>query len=155
MKLAKNFSLKEMTASQTAERMNITNEPGQEELVNLVYLCANVLQPVREHYEKVVTVSSGFRCKELNTAIGSNSETSQHVTGQASDFELYGIDNLLVAKFIQSELEFDNLILEFYSPPNGGWIHCSYNAFGENRKKCLTASRDENGKVQYKEGLNG
>jgi len=152
MKLAKNFSLKEMTASQTAERMNIKNEPGGAELVNLVYLCSNVLQPVREHYGKVVTVSSGFRCKELNTAIGSNSETSQHVTGQASDFELYGIDNLLVAKFIQHELDFDQLILEFYSPPNGGWIHCSYN-FENNRKKCLTASRDENGKVQYTEGL--
>lgn len=154
MKLANNFSLKEMTASQEAERRDIINEPNQDELVNLVYLCANVLQPVREHYGKVVTVSSGFRCKELNTAIGSNSETSQHVKGQACDFEIYGVDNHLVAKFIESELEFDQLILEFYSPPNGGWIHCSYDAFSENRKKTLTATRDENRKVHYNKGLN-
>ena len=154
MKLAKNFSLKEMTVSQTAERRGIKNVVGQTELINLVYLCANVLQPVREHYERVVTVSSGFRCKELNTAIGSNSETSQHVKGQACDFEIYGVDNFLVAKFIESELEFDQLILEYYSPPNGGWIHCSYDAFGENRKKTLTASRDEKGKVHYNKGLN-
>ncbi len=154
MKLAKNFSLKEMCASQTAERMNIRNTAGQVELINLVYLCANVLQPVREHYEKVVTVSSGFRCEELNTAIGSNSETSQHVKGQACDFEIYGIDNFLVASYVAENLEFDQLILEYYEPPNGGWIHVSYNAFDGNRKKTLTASRDEKGKVKYEKGLN-
>ena len=152
MKLAPNFSLKEMTASQTAERLNIRNEPDQQQLVNLVHLCTHVLQPVREHYGKVVTVSSGLRVLDLNRAIKS-SDKSSHVLGQAVDFEIYGIDNLLVSKFIAEKLEYDKLILEFYSKPNGGWIHCSYNMHN-NRKEIMTASRDSEGKVFYKTGFN-
>ena len=152
MKLAPNFSLKEMTASQTAERLNIKNEPDQQQLVNLVHLCTHVLQPVRNHYEKVVTVSSGLRVLELNKAIGS-SDKSQHVLGQACDFEIYGLDNHLVAQFIADKLDYDKLILEFYSKPNGGWIHVSYNMFN-NRKEILTASRDSDGKVHYNTGFN-
>jgi len=99
-------------------------------------------------------VSSGFRCRELNTAIGSNSKTSQHVKGQACDFEIYGVDNYEVASYVAENLEFDQVILEYYSPPNGGWIHVSFNAFDGNRKKTLTATRDEKRKVHYNEGLN-
>ena len=141
-----------MTASQTAERLNIKNEPDQQQLVNLVHLCTHVLQPVRNHYEKVVTVSSGLRVLELNKAIGS-SDKSQHVLGQACDFEIYGLDNHLVAQFIAEKLDYDKLILEFYSKPNGGWIHVSYNMFN-NRKEILTASRDSDGKVHYNTGFN-
>ena len=141
-----------MTASQTAERLNIKNKPDQQQLVNLVHLCTHVLQPVRNHYEKVVTVSSGLRVLELNKAIGS-SDKSQHVLGQAVDFEIYGLDNHLVAQFIAEKLDYDKLILEFYSKPNGGWIHVSYNMFN-NRKEILTASRDSDGKVHYNTGFN-
>ena len=141
-----------MTASQTAERLNIKNEPDQQQLVNLVHLCRHVLQPVREHYEKVVTVSSGLRVLDLNRAIKS-SDKSQHVLGQAVDFEIYGLDNHLVAQFIAEKLDYDKLILEFYSKPNGGWIHVSYNMFN-NRKEILTASRDSDGKVHYNTGFN-
>ena len=141
-----------MTASQTAERLNIKNEPDQQQLVNLVHLCTHVLQPVRNHYEKVVTVSSGLRVLELNKAIGS-SDKSQHVLGQAVDFEIYGLDNHLVAQYIADKLDYDKLILEFYSKPNGGWIHVSYNMFN-NRKEILTASRDSDGKVHYNTGFN-
>ena len=141
-----------MTASQTAERLNIKNKPDQQQLVNLVHLCTHVLQPVREHYEKVVTVSSGLRVLDLNRAIKS-SDKSQHVLGQAVDFEIYGLDNHLVAQFIAEKLDYDKLILEFYSKPNGGWIHVSYNMFN-NRKEILTASRDSDGKVHYNTGFN-
>ena len=141
-----------MTASQTAERLNIKNEPDQQQLVNLVHLCTHVLQPVREHYEKVVTVSSGLRVLDLNRAIKS-SDKSQHVLGQAVDFEIYGLDNHLVAQYIADKLDYDKLILEFYSKPNGGWIHVSYNMFN-NRKEILTASRDSDGKVHYNTGFN-
>ena len=152
MKLAPNFSLKELTASQTAERLNIRNEPDQQQLVNLVHLCTHVLQPVREHYGKVVTVSSGLRVLKLNKAIGS-SDKSQHVLGQACDFEIYGLDNHLVAQFIAEKLDYDKLILEFYTPPNGGWIHVSYDMHN-NRKEIMTASRDSDGKVHYNTGFN-
>ena len=150
MKLARNFSLKEMTASQTADRLGLKNEPDKQQLVNLCLLCNSVLQPVRDHFGKVVTVSSGLRTKEVNRAIGS-SDKSQHVSGQASDFEIYGLDNLFVAQFIAEKL--DQLILEFYTPPNGGWIHVSYN-LDNNRKEIKTAKRDENNKVHYSVGFN-
>ena len=152
MKLARNFSLKEMTASQTADRLGIKNEPDKQQLVNLCLLCNSVLQPVRDHFGKVVTVSSGLRTKEVNRAIGS-SDKSQHVSGQASDFEIYGLDNLFVARFIAEKLDFDQLILEFYTPPNGGWIHVSYSV-DNNRKEIKTAKRDENNKVHYSVGFN-
>ena len=142
-----------MTASQTAERLNIKNEPDQQQLVNLVHLCTHVLQPVRNHYEKVVTVSSGLRVPELNKAISGSSSKSQHTQGQAVDFEIYGIDNHLVAQYIADTLDYDKLILEFYSPPNGGWIHASYNMHN-NRKEIMTASRDREGKVHYNTGFN-
>ena len=152
MKLAKNFSLKEMTASQTADRLGIKNEPDKQQLVNLCLLCNSVLQPVRDNFNKVVSVSSGLRVKEVNRACGSN-DKSQHVSGQASDFEIYGLDNLFVAKYIAEKLDFDQLILEFYTPPNGGWIHVSYSV-DNNRKEIKTAKRDENNKVHYSVGFN-
>ena len=86
MKLSKNFSLKEMTASQTAERKGINNNPNDDQITALQKLCENILQPVRDHYATPVTVSSGFRSEELCVAIGS-SVNSQHAKGQAADFE--------------------------------------------------------------------
>lgn len=152
MKISKNFYLKELTASGTAERLGIDNTPGEEELASLVVLTHKVLQPVREHYG-VVSVSSGFRCLELNRKIGS-SDKSQHVRGEAVDFECYSVDNKLVAGYIQEYLDFDQLILEFYKVgyPNSGWIHCSYNRVGDNRKKVMTAVRGAKG-TEYKDGF--
>ena len=72
MKLSNNFSLKEMTASQTADRHGITNNPSEDHMDNLKKLCENILQPVRDHYATPVTISSGFRSEELCVAIGSS-----------------------------------------------------------------------------------
>ena len=83
MKLSKNFSLNEMTKSQTALRRGIDNEPTNDEIDNLRILCEYVLQPVREHFGKPVTINSGFRSKELNKAIG-GSTTSDHCKFQAN-----------------------------------------------------------------------
>ena len=93
MKLSKNFSLKEMTASQTAERKGINNNPNDDQITALQKLCENILQPVRDHYATPVTVSSGFRSEELCVAIGS-SINSQHAKGQAADFEIFGVPNI-------------------------------------------------------------
>ena len=127
MKLSRNFSLGELTKSQTALRMNIDNNPTPEDLYNLHLLCDNILQPLREHYGRPVTISSGYRSEDLCVAIGS-SRKSQHAKGQAADFEVMGVDNKEVAKWIRDVLDFDQLILEFYKDgePNSGWIHCSY-----------------------------
>ena len=127
MKLSRNFSLGELTKSQTALRMGIDNNPTPEDLYNLHLLCDNILQPLREHYGRPVTISSGYRSEDLCVAIGS-SRKSQHAKGQAADFEVMGVDNKEVAKWIRDVLDFDQLILEFYKDgePNSGWIHCSY-----------------------------
>ena len=150
MKLSNNFSLKELTASQTAERKGISNNPSEDHMNNLKELCDNVLQKVRDHYGKVVSVSCGYRSPELCVAIGS-SINSQHAKGQAADFEIFGLSNADLCKWISENLEFDQLILEYHNigEPNSGWIHCSYRADGENRKQILRAYRDEAGKTKY------
>ena len=146
------FSLKEMTASQTAERKGINNNPNDDQITALQKLCENILQPVRDHYATPVTVSSGFRSPDLCVAIGS-STNSQHAKGQAADFEIFGTPNAELAKWIAENLDFDQLILEYHNPeePNSGWIHCSYKSPTDNRKQTLRAFRNDQGKTQYVE----
>ena len=148
MMLSKNFSLQEMVKSQTAERKGIDNVPNDQQVEELVKVCVNILQPVRDHYGIPFTVSSVFRSPELCIAVGSNMK-SQHAKGQAADFEVPGISNMELAEFIRDNLEFDQLILECYQGGNTGWVHCSY--VHEPRKQLLTYDRS-NG---YREGLIG
>ena len=152
MKLSKNFSLKELTRSQTAIRFGIDNSPNQQQLVCLTALANCVLQPIRETHGRV-NINSALRVLDLNRKIGSG-DSSQHVLGMAADLECPSIDNLKLAKWIESNITFDQLILEFYEQgdPTSGWIHCSYNNQGENRSRVLTASRVD-GKTQYTEGI--
>ena len=133
MKLSNNFSLNELTKSQTAERKGIDNTPSTEHQENLKSLCTHVLQPVRDHFGQVVTISSGYRSPELCTAIGSKI-TSQHAKGEAADFEIFGVSNKELADWIHYNLNYDQLILEYWkeSDPNSGWVHCSYS---ENQKR--------------------
>ena len=150
MKLSNNFSLKELTSSQTAERKGINNTPSAEHQENLKSLCTHVLQPVRDHFNRVVSVSSGYRSEALCQAIGSKT-TSQHAKGQAADFEIYGLSNKELADWIHENLEYDQLILEYWKEedPNSGWVHCSYKSEG-NRKQYLKAYK-ENGKTKYEQ----
>lgn len=146
MKLTKNFSLQEMTKSQTALRRGIDNTPTPDKIEPLTLLCEKVLQPVRDHFDRPVTITSGYRSPELCVAIGSK-VTSQHTRGQAADFEVPGVSNMEVAQWIADNCEFDQLILECFTGGNTGWIHCSY--VHEPRKELLTYDR-ENG---YRKGL--
>ena len=152
MRLSQNFWLNELTKSSTADRMGTANDPGLEEIVNLTVLTHHVLQPVREHFG-VISVNSGYRSTELNSKIG-GSKTSQHCFGEAADFEQMGTPNAEVATWISNELDFDQLILEFYTKgkSNSGWVHCSFKKDGSNRQKITTALRIK-GKTLYKEGL--
>ena len=139
MRLSNNFSLAELTKSQTAERKGIDNTPSPTHQANLKSLCTCLLQPVRAHFSQVVTVSSGYRSQELCLAIGSKI-TSQHAKGQAADFEIFGISNKELADYIHEHLDYDQLILEYWkeSDPNSGWVHCSYSE-NQNRKQYLRA----------------
>ena len=152
MKLSKNFYLSELTKSQTAERMGLDNNPSQDETENLRLLCERVLQPIRDHFDSVVSISSGFRNIILSEKIGS-SRKSQHCLGQAADFEIFGIENNKVSDWIKENLMFDQLILEYFDPadgPNSGWVHVSYNpTISLNRKEYLMAVK-KNGKTEYK-----
>ena len=148
MKLTENFSLNELTKSQTAERKGIDNTPSAEHQENLKSLCEMILQPIRDHFGQVVSVSSGYRSPELCVAIGSSTQ-SQHAKGQASDFEIFGVSNKDLADYIDENLDYDQLILEYWkeSDPNSGWVHCSYTN-GSNRKQYLRAYK-ENGSTKY------
>jgi len=127
MQLSDHFTLSEFTKSSTAERHGIANEPGSMEVENLIMVCDQILEPVRNHYGIPFTPNSGFRSLELNRKIGS-SDNSQHVKGEAVDFEVPGIPNKELALWAKDNCEFDQLILEFYKEgiPDSGWVHCSY-----------------------------
>ena len=149
MNLTENFSLIELTKSQTAERKGIDNTPSTEHQENLKRLCESILQRVRDHFGRVVSVSSGYRSEELCLAIGSKT-TSQHAKGEAADFEIFGVSNKELADWIDENLDYDQLILEYWKgedEPNSGWVHCSFNTQG-NRKQYLRAYK-ENGSTKY------
>lgn len=151
MKLTENFNLNELTKSQVADRKGIPNNPSPDQIKALQKLAESVLQPLRNHYESPVIITSGFRCAELCIAIGSSID-SQHAKGQAADLEIISHSNYDVALWIKNNLDFDQLILEFWKgedEPNSGWIHVSY-VGKKNRKQSLRAFRDEEGKVKYR-----
>ena len=152
MKLSEHFSLSEFTSSQTASRRGLDNTPPPDVVRALTDLCVNVLEPVRKHFG-VVKVSSGYRSPAVNRAVG-GSKTSQHVFGQAADIEVPGVANGDVARWIARNVDFDQLILEFYTPgqPNSGWVHVSWRP-SDRRKQTLTAKRGFMGKTQYLPGI--
>ena len=148
MELTRNFTLSELTKSDTAIRKGINNNPNAEQVEKLKLLCENILQPVRDHFGRG-KVTSGFRSVDLCIAIGS-SRDSQHAKAEAADFECPGVDNVELADWIKRELPYDQLILEFYTPgePNSGWIHCSWVPEGR-RAQFMHAYKSE-GKTKYK-----
>ena len=141
MKLTRNFSLSELIKSDTAIRLGIDNNPNADQI-------EKILQPVRDHFGRV-TVTSCFRSPELCVKIGS-SLNSQHSKAEAVDFEVMGTSNAEVFDWIQKNLDWDQMILEFFEigEPNSGWIHCSW--VPENPRKQLLRAFREDGKTKYK-----
>ena len=152
MNLSANFSLKELTKSDTATRLGLDNTPDEATIENLKLLCQEVLQPIREHFGKSVTVNSGFRSSETNQATG-GSKSSDHCLGRAADIEIDGIPNPELAQWIMDNLDYTQLILEFYTQgqPNSGWVHVSYDPNNIKMQE-LTAVKVA-GKTQYLQGL--
>jgi len=152
MQLTSNFSLAELVKSETALRHDMDNTPGETEIENLKQLCEQVLQPVREHFKTGVKVNSGFRHPEVNAKVG-GSKTSDHCKGQAADIEIPGIPNADLAIWIMDNLQYTQLILEFYTPgiPDSGWVHVSYDP-ANLKKQNLTAVK-KYGKTVYLPGL--
>jgi zinc D-Ala-D-Ala carboxypeptidase len=148
MNLSENFTLQELIYSDTAVRMGIDNKPNDETVENLKILCENILEPIRSHFKAPVVVSSGYRSEAVCLAVGSSSK-SQHIKGQAVDFEIFGIPNKDVTDWVVQNLDYDQCILEFWNDkePNSGWVHCSYSK-DNNRKQYLNAQK-LNGRVVY------
>ena len=105
--------------------------------MNLVALTVKILQPCRDKFGSI-SINSGLRVLDLNRAIGS-SDKSQHCKGQAVDFDIPGISNEEVARWIKETISYDLLILEFYDgvDPNSGWVHVSYVSEEANRREAL------------------
>lgn len=155
-KLSKNFTLEELTFSQTATRRGIDNTPGPDERDNLQML-ANYLQGIRDALNDLpppgaddapLIVSSGYRCPKLNQAIGGSS-TSEHMDGRAADIGTPGMTPLQLAKYIDQVMpDYNQLIHEF-----GRWVHVSIPEEGQPPKRQqLTEVKTASG-VEYKPGL--
>jgi len=152
MNLSKNFTLSEMVKSDTALRHDMSNTPDDAQIANLKTLAEKVLQPVRDHFASGVKVNSGFRHPDVNAKVG-GSRTSDHCTGMAADIEIPGVANADLAQWIADNLQYTQLILEFYTPgvPDSGWVHISYSP-ANLKKQNLTAVK-KGGKTVYLPGL--
>jgi zinc D-Ala-D-Ala carboxypeptidase len=128
MKLSKNFTLHELTRSQTAKRYGIDNTPGPEHLNNLRYLCNNLLQPLRDEVGPV-TISSGYRSKKVNKKVG-GSRYSLHSQGCAADIDNVNLLDILC--YIHYNLPYTELIAEYFP---GGWVHAGLVKGREDEKK--------------------
>jgi len=151
MRLSKNLTLREAIKSNTATRLGIDNTPEEWEIHNLQAVAENVFQPVRDHFGVPIAVSSGYRSKKLNKAIG-GSKYSQHMIGEALDLDadVYGkVTNAEIFNYIKNNLEWDQMIWEFGDDEEPNWVHVSYKESGRNRKQIKRAYRDEKG-VHYK-----
>ena len=124
--LSPHFTLSELTKSQTALRYGVNNHPDDTAKAFMVAYCVGILEKARAHFGVPFSPSSGYRCPQLNKLIG-GSTRSQHMLGQAVDFEIPHVDNYVLAKWIKDNLTFDQLILEFYveGDPGSGWVHVS------------------------------
>jgi zinc D-Ala-D-Ala carboxypeptidase len=130
MKLTPNFTLEELTQSETAERKGLDNTPSADAKANLVRL-AKFLEEVRRVLGRPIMINSAYRSPEVNAAIGSK-PTSQHCIGCAADIKVPGLtpDNI-VKEIIKTNLEYDQLIREFDS-----WVHISIpNKFADKPRK--------------------
>jgi hypothetical protein len=149
MKISSHITLKEAVKSNTALRRGIDNTPGEYEISNMVGLAVNVFEPLREYVCGPIKVTSMFRSKDLNTAIG-GSLSSQHCQGRAIDLDdTFGHKtNAQMFNYIKNNLSFDQLIWEFGDDNNPDWIHVSYVSTDQNRGRCLRAEKINN-KTNY------
>lgn len=133
MKLTENFRLHEFTDSPTAEANGWDNRASVAVVANLQALCKNVLQPLRNHFNKPVKITSGYRCLELNKKVGGEN-SSAHLTGNAADLIIPGVELKEIFEYIRENLRFDQLLLET-NKKGSQWIHVSYYANRYNRKR--------------------
>ena len=152
MKLSKNLSLGEVIKSNTAIRRGIDNTPTDAHIENLKYLAEKVFQPIREHFGCPIFVSSGYRSKGLNEAIG-GSQRSFHSHGCALDLDMDGragdVNNEDIFYYILNNIQYTELIWEFGTEDRPDWVHVAIAKGREDEKNAKIAYR-EDGKTKYK-----
>ena len=133
------FTIEELFASATAKAKGIDNTPNMQQMINLVYLAAYVLEPLRMAMDEPIKIGSGFRCQKLNKAVG-GVYNSQHMKGQAADICIDG--DIAKGKrwfnYIKDHLPFDQLIWE-HNAKGTYWVHVSFvfPDFGKNRHQVI------------------
>lgn len=157
MKLSKNLSKNEFTYSRTAKRYGISNEPDERQTIVAIYLAEHLFQPIREHFNVPIYLSSGFRSKALNKLIG-GARTSHHmISGDiaAIDIDQDGhssnITNAEIFHYIKDNLPFNQLIWEFGDNSNPAWVHVSFsiNPVDNERKSILKAVKRFGNRTSY------
>ena len=150
MAISEHISYKEGVYSRTATRLDIDNEPNNEQMDNMCLIAQEVFEPLRMWVGGPIKINSFFRSPELNKAIGGSGK-SQHCHGQAIDLDdTFGrATNAEMYRFIKENLDFDQIIWEFGDENNPDWVHVSYVSEEQNRNRCLQAYK-ENGKTKYK-----
>jgi len=151
MKLSNNLTLGEMTRSNTAKRLGIDNSPTETHLSNMRFLAERIFQPIREHFGVPIYISSGYRSRNLNRAIG-GSQSSAHCHGLALDIDMDNrgseVTNRDVFDFVLNNLNFDQLIFEHGDKDNPDWVHIGISIDYPNRGEVLRAIRRK-GKTIY------
>ena len=155
MQVTKNFSLRELTRSETARRAGVPNEPSPAEMDN-IYYTAQQLEKIREYVGRPIIVTSCFRSERVNKLVG-GSPTSAHRHGLAADCDASGMTSLAFAKLLikmrdEGSLKFDQLILEFPERGDGAWVHIGFRRNSPMRNQIMTATK-KNGKTVYLPGL--
>jgi hypothetical protein len=152
-RISKHVAYSEITQSYTAKRNGIENIPNEDQLSRIKDLAENIFEPIREHFNVPIYISSCFRSPELNILIGGATH-SQHMANNGAAMDLdadrYGnITNCDIFTYIKDSLNYDQCIWEFGTDENPDWVHVSYNE-GKNRKQLLRAYKDEQNKTVYK-----
>jgi len=143
LKLGKDFTAAEFVKTSTG----IDNIPGAVELDNLSHLVEKVLQPLRDYVKRPIRITSGYRSPGVNAAVGGSSTTSQHMKGEAADFQIDGMTNQQIIDAVRMlKLPYDQIIDEQLR--GSKWIHVSYSKT-KNRKQWLTARDKQGGGTLY------
>lgn len=146
MNIGKYTTIEKLTKSQMAERHQIDNQPDAIQLANLKLLIEKVYDPLCNHFNRAIPISSGFRSKSLNSVIG-GAKNSQHATGQAIDLDCDGdgtpITNNAVFYWLYNNVDFDQIIWEYGNDITPAWVHVSFNEAG-NRRQVLKIKKGGN-----------
>jgi len=136
--ISEHITYAEATKSQTGIRKGIDNTPNETQLAAMRLVAENIFEPIRKHFGVPIGISSFFRSKALNKAVG-GAATSYHMKGEAIDIDgdiFGGVSNKMIFDYVRTNLDYHELIWEYGSNFNPAWVHVTYKATG-NKKEII------------------